>query len=94
MDERLDLAHLGLERAPFEDLAGGDAAANTGILHRLLAGSAPRGLVDTIALNAAAALMVAGRYRSLGEAIPEARELLLGGAVREWLARAQEFFRK
>ncbi len=94
VDVSLAAADLGLAPGAPADHAGGDAAANAAILDRVLAGGAPRGLVDSIALNAAAGLYVAGRYETIAAAVPEARELLLGGAVAAWLARAKEFFRK
>lgn len=94
IDVALSAADVALPAGTPADLAGGDAAFNAAILERVLAGTAPRGLVDSIALNAAAGLYVAGRYGSIAEAVPDARELLLGGAVAEWLARAKEFFKK
>jgi len=93
-DVSLTAADVGLAPATPADLAGGDAAANAAILDRVLAGTAPQGLVDSIVFNAAAGLYVAGRYDSIAGAVPDARELLLGGAVADWLARAKEFFRK
>ncbi len=92
IDLSFTAADAGVEPARVSDLAGGNAAANAAILARLLAGEAPRGLVDTVALNAAAGLYVTGRYGSIREAVPEARDLLVGGAVAEWLARARTFF--
>jgi anthranilate phosphoribosyltransferase len=94
IDVSLGAADVGLAPGTPEDLAGGDAAFNAALLERVLAGTAPRGLVDSIAFNAAAGLYVAGRYASIADAVPEARELLLGGATAEWLARAREFFKK
>ncbi len=87
-------AGVGLAPATADDLAGGDARVNAALFERVLAGGAPQGLVDTIVLNAAACLYVAGRYASIADAAPDTRELLLGGTVREWLERAREFFRK
>jgi anthranilate phosphoribosyltransferase len=94
VDVSLAAADVGLAAGTPADLAGGDAAFNAALLGRVLDGTAPRGLVDSIAFNAAAGLYVAGRYGSIGEAVPDARELLLGGAVAEWLARAQDYFKK
>ncbi|BET67701.1 anthranilate phosphoribosyltransferase [Opitutales bacterium ASA1] len=84
---------LGLERAPTSDLAGGDASANLAVLERVLDGTAPRGLIDTIVLNTAAALFAVGRVRSIAEGLAPARDVLLGGAVSEWLRRARAFYR-
>ena len=94
VDVSLTAADVGLEPGTPADLAGGNAATNAAILDRVLAGEAPRGLVDSIVFNAAAGLYVAGRYGSIAEAVPDARELLLGGPVAEWLARAKKFFKQ
>ncbi len=86
-------ADFGLERAPFADLAGGDLAANLAIVEALLAGRAPRGLTDTVVLNAAVALWIVGRVATVREGIAPARELLLGGAVKQKIAATREFYR-
>jgi len=48
--------------------------------------------VDTVALNAAVALWICGRSASPAAGLAEARELLLGGAVRAKIAATREFF--
>ena len=83
---------LGLGRSPFSDIAGGDLAENLAIVDRLAAGGGPRGLADTIALNAAAALWLAGARPDLRGSIGEAREILLGGAVRQKIADTRDFY--
>ncbi len=83
---------FGLERAPFADLAGGDLPANLAIVDALLAGRAPRGLSDTIVLNAAIAMWIVGRVSTVREGIAPARELLLGGAVQQKIAATREFY--
>ncbi len=85
-------ADFGLAQAPFAELLGGDLAANLGITEAILAGRAPSGLVDTICLNAAAALWVCGRTASVREGLKPAREILLGGAVAEKIAATREFY--
>jgi len=84
---------FGLPKAHFADLLGGDLTANLAIVEELLAGRGPAGLVDTIALNSAAALWIQGRTSSVREAIEYARDLLLGGAVRKKIAATREFYR-
>jgi anthranilate phosphoribosyltransferase len=84
---------LGLKTAPFAELQGGDLATNLALVDALLAGRAPAGLVDTIALNAAVALWICGRTAQPAEAVGHARELLLGGAVRRKIAATREFYR-
>ena len=83
---------FGLPTAPFDDLRGGDVTANLATVEAILSGRAPSGLVDTIVLNAAAALLVVGRTRTIAEGLAPVRELLLGGAVRAKIAATREFY--
>lgn len=83
---------FGLARSPFSDIAGGDVDANVAIAAALAAGGGPRGLADTIALNAAVALWIAGARPDVAAAVPEARELLLGGAVRHKIEQTRAFY--
>lgn len=74
-------------------LAGGDVATNVELLHAILAGAGPKSLVDSIVLNTAAGLHAVGRSGSIMAALEPARDLLLGGTVKAWLAKAQKFYR-
>jgi anthranilate phosphoribosyltransferase len=71
---------FGLERAPIEALSGGDAAENAAIIREVLAGkkSARR---DVVLLNAAAALVAAGRTNHLADAMPLAANSIDSGAA-------------
>lgn len=82
----------GLAPAGIEDLVGGSLEDNLALLDRVLAGNAPSGLIDTILLNSATGLFIAGRVASIAEGIEPAREQLLGGGVRRLLARTREFY--
>ena len=84
---------FGLNAAPFAELVGGDVQANLATIERILAGRGPGGLVDTIVLNSAVALHVAGKVGSIREGLAPARELLLGGAVAAKIAATREFYR-
>ncbi|HVU32110.1 MAG TPA: anthranilate phosphoribosyltransferase [Opitutaceae bacterium] len=84
---------FGVEAAPFADLVGGDLATNLAIVDALLQGRAPGGLVDTIVLNAAVAMWITGKVATAREGMAPARELLLGGAVRNKIAATREFYR-
>jgi anthranilate phosphoribosyltransferase len=84
---------FGLARAPFEDLVGGDLAANLATVEAILAGRGPPGLVDTIVMNAAVALWIMERTSDLKAGLGLAREHLLGGAVREKIAATRKFYR-
>jgi anthranilate phosphoribosyltransferase len=83
---------FGLVEAPFADLRGGDLAENLATTQALLAGRGPRGLVDTITVNAAIAMWIMGRCGTIREGIEAARELLLGGAVEKKIAATRAFY--
>ncbi|HWR35947.1 MAG TPA: anthranilate phosphoribosyltransferase [Clostridia bacterium] len=81
---------FGLRRASFDDIVGGDAITNAHIIREILSGthSARR---DVVILNAAAALVAAGRFDSIHEAVPEAARSLDSGAAREKLEQLVAF---
>ncbi len=83
---------FGLETAPFSDIAGGDIEANLAIAGALAGGGGPRGLADTIALNSAVALWITGARPDVRGAIGEARDILLGGAVKGKIADTRAFY--
>ena len=70
----------GLARAPVEAVRGGDAAFNAAALEALLRG-APGAYRDTVLLNAAGALIVAGRAGDLREGVAMAATCIDGGAA-------------
>ena len=70
----------GLPRAPIQAIAGGDAALNAASLTALLEG-APGAYRDTVVLNAAAALVVAGRATDVREGAGIAADTLASGAA-------------
>jgi anthranilate phosphoribosyltransferase len=70
----------GLPRSPVEAIRGGDAAINAAALEALLRG-APGPYRDTVLLNAAAALIVAGRAGALREGVALAAGSLDQGAA-------------
>jgi anthranilate phosphoribosyltransferase len=72
---------FGIRRAPLDELAGGDAAENAAMISRVLAGElSPRR--DVVLLNAAAALVAAGKANHLAEAMPLAARSIDTGAAR------------
>ena len=83
---------FGLNRCSARDLAGGGIDQNLELLDDILEGRGRRGLVDTILLNAGAALWAANQTADIGEGVSRARDLLLGGAVKDWLRKACEFY--
>ncbi|PTX91167.1 anthranilate phosphoribosyltransferase [Opitutus sp. ER46] len=93
VDGEWNAPDFGLKVSPFSDLVGGDVATNLGIVEALLDGRGPAGLADTVALNAAVSMWIVGRQPSVRDGIGLARELLLGGAVKQKIADTREFFR-
>jgi anthranilate phosphoribosyltransferase len=84
-----DPASLSLAPAKASDLSGGSAAENARLCSEVLAGE--RGpLHDAVALNAAAALLVAGAAVDLQEGLARARESLDSGAAAKALDAMRE----
>lgn len=70
----------GLPRSPIEAIRGGDPALNAASLLALLEG-APGPYRDTVVLNAAAALVVAGRAADLRDGAAQAAASIASGAA-------------
>jgi anthranilate phosphoribosyltransferase len=72
---------VGIARGTLADIAGGDAAENAAIVRAVLGGEiGPRR--DVVVLNAAAALLAAGKAADLAEGVALARESIdSGGAL-------------
>jgi anthranilate synthase/phosphoribosyltransferase len=81
----IDPQAVGIPLGSFAGIAGGDARTNAAIVHDVLAGThgAPR---DVVLMNAAAALLVAGKAEDLVEGVALARRSIDGG---EALARLE-----
>lgn len=71
----------GLPVYPFEDLLGGEAAENAIELRAMLAGAGRPAYRDAVLLNAAAALLVAGRAPDLKAGVEQARASVASGAA-------------
>lgn len=70
----------GLSRAPIEAIQGGDAGFNARALTAMLQG-APGAYRDTVLLNAAAALIVAGKADDLREGVSLSANSIASGAA-------------
>lgn len=92
LDSRLRASAFGLPEADVSDLLGGELEENLAILDRLLAGKAPKGLEDTVCLNVGAALTIVGRSETIEAGVEEAKEVLLGGAVKAKLSDTKDFY--
>ena len=77
---RLTAGSAGLSPAPRGAISGGEAADNAAALRALLEG-APGAYRDTVLLNAAAALIVAGRAGELREGVAAAAAAVDSGAA-------------
>ncbi len=76
---------FGLGGRPADELRGGDVDTNLTRLRAILSGGERSAAADAVALNAAAALVVAGRVAGLAEGVVAARELLGSGTPLERL---------
>jgi anthranilate phosphoribosyltransferase len=79
----------GLASAPLESVRGGDPQANAAIAREVLSG-APGPRRDVVLLNAAAALVVAGRARDLKDGARQAAAAIDDGRAVRLLERARE----
>jgi anthranilate phosphoribosyltransferase len=81
---------FGMKRATLQDIAGGDASENAAIIRSVLSGEkSPRR--DVVVLNAAAALVAAGREDHLEKAILLAEESLDSGKAKSKLEALATF---
>ena len=83
----------GSKYGQFSDLKGGDLAYNLKTMQSLLEGKGPPSLRTTVLLNASTAFWIQGRCTSLGEGMELAESLLTDGVVKQWLSRAEYFFK-
>jgi len=82
-DVRYEVApeEFGMRRAGLDELRGGDAAENAGILRGVLDDAAGPHL-DIVLLNAGAALFIAEAARTIAEGVDAARAAVASGAAR------------
>ena len=75
---------FGFQAGPLEEISGGDAAENAAIIRRILAGEkSPRR--DVVVMNAAAALVAAGKAEHMGEGAALAAKSIDSGAAAQKL---------
>jgi len=82
--------HLPLQSATLANLRGGDKWANAAIVREILSGQEKGPKRDAVLLNAAAALFVAGKTKSLAAGWDLAVETIEGGGARAKLAELAE----
>ena len=83
---QVDPSQLGLPTATIDELRGGDVKRNRELADAIIAG-ATGARTDLVALNAAAALLVADAVPDLAAGLVRAQELLRAGAARDVLER-------
>ena len=91
-ERRISPEEAGLGRAPREAVRGGDAGENARLARAVLEGQAGP-CRDVVLLNAAAALLVAGRAESLRDGVGLAGEAIDRGRAAELLERVGEALR-
>ena len=85
-------SEAGLAEAPLHAVAGGDARENARLIELILQGE-PGPRRDVVLLNAAAALIVAGRATGFTDGVRLAAEAIDSGAGMRLLARLRNFDR-
>jgi anthranilate phosphoribosyltransferase len=84
---------FGFKTCTVADLRGGTPEENIAMFSDLLVGGVSDGLMDTLCLSAGTALWVAGRSADPTAGAKRAREIILGGELREEARRLREAFR-
>jgi anthranilate phosphoribosyltransferase len=82
----IEASELGLEPAPLEAIPGGEPAENAAVARSVLEGEAGPAR-DVSALNAGAAIYLAGAAANLQEGLAKAGEAIDSGAARDVLGR-------
>ncbi len=86
----LEAGDAGLQAAPLSALAGGDAQANAAMIVKILEGE-PGPARDVVLLNAAAAIVIAGRADDFAGGVRCAADAIDSGAGLRLLARLRDF---
>jgi len=84
---------FGFKTCEVADLRGGTPEENISMFSDLLVGGVSDGLMDTLCLSAGTALWVAGKAADPTAGAKRAREIILGGELRDEARRLREAFR-
>jgi len=90
--DAIDLKAVGVSPSELSVIRGGSPAENVALFEAMIAGGGRPGLVETIALNAGAALWIAEAAPDLKEGVAMARDCLQGGRTAEWVSHARDFY--
>ncbi len=82
-----------IQGGSLSELKGGDNQQNIQILKQLLNFEAPQALLNTICLNAGAALRVCAKAATFAEGYDMAQTLLESGKTRDWLNATIDFYK-
>jgi anthranilate phosphoribosyltransferase len=86
--QNVNPSHLGFANSPLQDLIGGDAITNAGLIKDLYSGRSTQGLRDVVLLNSAYAVYTAGKTNTLSDALELAKDSLFAGKA---LKKLNEF---
>jgi anthranilate phosphoribosyltransferase len=84
---------FGFKTCAVADLRGGTPEENIAMFSDLLVGGVSDGLMDTLCLSAGTALWVAGGAKDPAEGAGRARQIILGGELRDEARRLREAYR-
>jgi anthranilate phosphoribosyltransferase len=84
-NEKFDPAYLGIPRADYNDLIGGDAEMNARIVQSIVRGQEAGPRKDIVVFNAAAAIMVSGLAKDFVEGIELADKAIKDGSAAKCL---------
>ena len=84
---------FGFKTCEIADLRGGTPEENIAMFSDLLVGGVSDGLMDTLCLSAGTALWVAGQAKDPAAGAGRAREIILGGELRDEARRLREAYR-
>ena len=83
----VNAVEVGLDEADTDEFKGGDGEENAALIMRIFEGVERGSKHDVVAINAGAALMVAGRADDLRGGVELAADTIASGAAREQLER-------
>jgi anthranilate phosphoribosyltransferase len=89
-DFSVEAGDTGLQAAPLSALAGGDAQANAAMIVKILEGE-PGPARDVVLLNAAAAIVIAGRANDFAAGVRRAAAAIDSGAGLRLLVQLRKF---
>jgi anthranilate phosphoribosyltransferase len=92
-EQTLEPKHANLSCARLDEVLGGDVAHNAEVFVGILQGRVDGAPLHHTALNAGAALWVAGRVDGLAQGVARASEILASGAAHDALVRYRDLSR-